>query len=77
MLTICNDFANEYDVIFNSSKSKLLFFGNVGHRPRVSIITFFSSTMELVSNDKHLGNAFSQIVVQSKFSRILINSTET
>ncbi len=28
MLRVCKDFADEYDVLFNSSKSKLLLFGN-------------------------------------------------
>jgi len=60
MLKICSDFAYEYNVIFNSSKSKLLFFGNVRHRPAVSPITFCGSTIELVSHDKHLGNVIGQ-----------------
>jgi hypothetical protein len=60
MLTICNDFANEYDVIFNSSTSKLLFFGSVRHRARVSPITYCVSTIELVSRDKHLGTVIGQ-----------------
>ena len=60
MLNICNQFAEAYDVLFNSSKSKLLYFGRSDSRPRVSPVEFNGSVIELVKHDKHLGNIIGQ-----------------
>ena len=45
-----------YDVQFNSTKSKLLYFGkNIRDPPEVPI-SFKGGTIEYVSREKHLGN---------------------
>ncbi len=60
MLSICQKFAQSYDVLFNSSKSKLLYFGQSYSRPIVSPIEFNRAVIELVNNEKHLGNVIGQ-----------------
>ena len=60
LLDICSQFATEYDVLFNSSKSKLLYFGPSGRRPTVSPVKFMGTTIELVPHEKHLGNIIGQ-----------------
>jgi len=60
MLSICTEYASEYDVVFNSSKSKLLYFGACGDKPPVSPVKFMGNIIELVSHDKHLGNIIGQ-----------------
>ncbi len=60
MLDICQVFADEYNVLFNSAKSKLLFFGKALDRPTISPIHFMGDIIELVSHEKHLGNIIGQ-----------------
>ncbi len=60
MLDICRKFAVSFDVLFNSSKSKLLYFGQAASRPTISPVKFMGSVIELVSHDKHLGNLIGQ-----------------
>ena len=56
MLDICSQFAECYDVKFNSTKSKLLYFGkNIRDPPEVPI-SFMGDTIVYVSREKHLGN---------------------
>ena len=45
---------------FNSSKSKLLFFGRSIDRPTVSPIKFMDNVIELVPRENHLGNMIGQ-----------------
>lgn len=51
MLDVCKQFADEYDVLFNSSKSKLMFFCSSTDRPEVSPIKLMANVIELVSHD--------------------------
>ena len=60
MLDVCKQFADEYDVLFNSSKSKLMFFGSSSDRPEVTPILFMDNVIELVSHEKHLGDVIGQ-----------------
>jgi len=55
-------FAEAYDVMFNSSKSKLLFFGRSDSRSCLDepYGEFKGSIIELVKHDKHIGNAIRQ-----------------
>ena len=55
MLEICDKFARSYDVLFNSSKSKLLYFGSASHSV-MPPIKFNGSVIETVKHDKHRGN---------------------
>ena len=60
MLKICHQFADEYDVLFNSAKSKLLYFGRSDSRPTISPVQFNGSVIEVVKYEKHLGNLIGQ-----------------
>ena len=54
MLSICESFANDYNIIFNSRKSKLLVFPEVDNK-EVSIM-FLGGIIEHVVECNHLGN---------------------
>ena len=56
MLDICKSYAESYDVLFNSTKSKLLYFGRPQDKPAVSPVQMNDVPIEMVENDKHLGN---------------------
>ena len=56
LLDKCAEFASEYDVMFNSSKSKLLLFGV----KVIPVITFMGGVISTVESDKHLGNPIGQ-----------------
>ena len=63
MLNICYQFAEAYDVMFNSSKSKPLFFGRSDYSRscvHVPHVEFNGSVIELIKHDKHLGNLIGQ-----------------
>ena len=66
MLDICQSFADSFNVLFNSSKSKLLYFGRPEMRPSVSPVMFNGSMMELVESEKHLGHVFGQNSVKDQ-----------
>jgi len=59
---LCHQFAEAYDVMFNSSKNKLLFIGRSDSRSYVHVphVEFNGSIIELVKHDKHLGNIIGQ-----------------
>ena len=59
-LNICHQYAEAYDVMFNSSKSKLLFFGRSDSRSCVHVPDIIGSVKELVKHDKHIGNVIGQ-----------------
>ena len=54
MLHVCDTFANEYDVLFNPTKSKYLVFGR--DRAKFHSITWNDKTLNRTENDIHLGN---------------------
>lgn len=57
MLCICETFANEYDVLFNSEKSKLLMYSSKSKRAADNIkINFMAGTIVQSKLEKHLGN---------------------
>ncbi len=60
MLDICQNFAEAYDVLFNASKSRLLYFSKAKSLPDISPITFNGSVIEVVKHEKHLGNIIGQ-----------------
>ena len=60
MLDVCRQFSDDYDVKFNSSKSKLLVFGRSVDRLTVSPIKFMDNVIELVPHESHLGNMIGQ-----------------
>ena len=66
MLDICSKYATSYNVLFNASKSKLLYFGQAASRPTLSPVNFMGATIELVSHEKHLGNVIGQNCIKYK-----------
>ena len=58
MLNICYQFSKAYDVIFNSTKCKLLCFGRSDFRSCVHVphVEFNGSVIELIKHNKHLDN---------------------
>ncbi len=54
LLGICSEFAIEFDVMFNPSKSKLLLFGGINVPP--GGVTFMGGDIDVVQHDNHLGN---------------------
>ena len=55
MITICSEFATEYDVIFNPSKTACMAFGN-GHAWPDSHLYLNGKMLEWTETFKHLGN---------------------
>ena len=60
MVDICEQFAHEYHISFNPSKSKLMSF-NLS-RPLGTLIFLNSQKVEVVDNDSHLGNYVATIL---------------
>ena len=59
MLSICEKFANDYDVIFNVSKSKLLIFPasfDGQYQYEIISVHFMGGTIAYVPEHSHLGN---------------------
>ena len=56
LLRICSEFATEYDVKFNSSKSKILCFGNACAIYEGDRVQFMGGLVEVVKANRHLGN---------------------
>ncbi len=53
MLDVCKQFALEYDLLFNSAKTKLMVFERRSNVPDVS---FMGENIQHVTSEKHLGN---------------------
>jgi hypothetical protein len=60
MLSICNDYASEYDVIFNPDKTKFIMCYTVCDMPQPKI-SFMGKVIASVTWDKHLGFPVGQI----------------
>ena len=60
MLEICSNFAESYDVKFNPTKSKLLYFGSNEPKSVISPISFMGGTIEIVPYETYLGNIIGQ-----------------
>jgi hypothetical protein len=69
LLKTCQDFANEYNMKFNAKKSKYLFYGPNANRSRDSPFSLNSAQIELVDDDKHLGN-----VIGNKSSELQVRN---
>ena len=54
LLAICAKYAEEYDVLFNASKSKMIVLGTE-HQRRQHIVNFMGGVIEEVEVEKHLG----------------------
>ena len=54
MLGICGDFATEYQLLFNASKSRLLVFSD-DHRVEMAPLKFMDGNIPVVDSERHLG----------------------
>lgn len=66
LLNICSEYALEYNVLFNSSKSKLIVY-NQSSEPRVE---FMGGVIDVVNHEKHLGNVIGNLTQRDIISRI-------
>ena len=53
LLQICEKYSIDFDISFNASKSKMLYFGN---NTKVNVFQLCGKDIEIVSHEKHLGN---------------------
>ena len=53
MLQICTEYSNDYNIIFNAAKTKLIKFGN---KPNKVNIMFQNQLITQVESEKHVGN---------------------
>ena len=60
LLNICSTYAHEFNVLFNSSKSKLITFSSNRESPSPRI-EFMNGVIDVVPYDKHLGNYIGNI----------------
>ncbi len=73
MLRICSEFGNEYNVMFNSSKSKCISMTNYNDQRRLLSacdpkLQFMGGDIPHVQFDKHLGNYVGNISTKHGFS---------
>ena len=54
MLQVCTNYGNEYNVLFNPEKTKLIHIKNIKSNNIINI-TFMGKPITIVDNDKHLG----------------------
>ena len=59
MLKICETFAKQHDILFNASKSQLLWFGNGKKTINISLKMENSQVIPYVDSCIHLGNEIS------------------
>ena len=55
MLNVCEDFAKDYNILFNASKSKLMYFGKNNLNCENLLYMFNGSSIEFVEQCVHLG----------------------
>jgi len=75
LLDVCKKFADEYDVIFNSSKTKHIFLTPNDSPP--PIIMFSGDRIERVHHDKHLGNIIGEQHITENVNRCINEFTRT
>eukprot|EP00914_Ancora_sagittata_P031964 GHVO01064759.1.p1 GENE.GHVO01064759.1~~GHVO01064759.1.p1 ORF type:complete len:215 (+),score=5.59 GHVO01064759.1:637-1281(+) len=68
MLEICSRYASDYEVIFNSTKSKVIVINNGGRT--VAPIRFMGGNIKIVLNDKHLGIILGNVTQQQRVSKL-------
>ena len=76
MLKICSEFATEFHVCFNPSKSKLIVCSPPGVTARVPSLDFMGGTIDVSRYEKHLGNCIGNIS-QSEMIRKITNDFVT
>ena len=60
-LNVCKEYAIEYNVSFNPSKSKSIIMSHFQSSPFVPEISFMNEHIEVIRYDKHLGNCIGNI----------------
>ena len=64
MLNICEKYARKYDILFNATKSQLLYFGKDSNKDNVQPVLIMDNGKEIpyVTKCLHLGNSISTTV---------------
>lgn len=71
LLKICETFAEDYNVLFNASKSKLIVKGGPVNSKKISPLTFMNGIIDVVENDLHLGNQIGNLIHKDIVLRIV------
>lgn len=65
MLKACEQYADEYNIIFNPQKSKMIVKSNIIVKSKtndqIQNLSFMGGNIEIVENDKHLGNIIGNV----------------
>lgn len=59
MLYICENYANDYNILFNGKKSQLLLFKGKGCTDKMGSLKIFGETLKYCNNAVHLGHSIS------------------
>ena len=77
MLRVCEQYANEFSIMFNAAKSKLIIQSkNVSSCNVTPIVSFMNGNIEVVHSDKHLGNIIGN-VKQVDIVQNIVNELKT
>ena len=79
MLRVCEEFANEFSVMFNASKSKLIIRSkniSSSNLNQLSSFSFMNGNIEIAQSDKHLGNIIGN-VNQVNIVQNIVNELKT
>ena len=70
LLDICSNYAIEYNVMFNSAKSKMIVYSPHALETVIPDVYFMGGNIEVVPSEKHLGNYIGNITQKDLVSRI-------
>ena len=70
MLRICSEYAQDFNVLFNPTKSKLILYNTQHITALKPNINFMNVSIEVVNHDKHLGNYIGNISQDDIISHI-------
>ena len=70
LFSLCSNYATEYNVMFNSSKSKLIVYKNGCSENFEPNLYFMNGTISVVAHDKHLGNYIGNIHMSEIIQKI-------
>ena len=71
MLQICNEYAKEFNVLLNPTKSKMIVYNNQHSASVKPNVTFMDGSIEVVNHDKHLGHYIGNISQHDIISHII------
>jgi len=78
MLRVCEQYANEFNILFNATKSKLIIRSKnvISCSDFKPVVSFMNGNIEVVQSDKHLGNIIGN-VNQADIVQNIVNDLKT